>query len=200
MWRTARRRAWSVPALAVVISFSTNGRSYLAFASVVSIAPSSMSEVARLRMSESFCSPVRRSWRPALRCRMSSFLRIVGRRGGGPARWRAPIDHPRPGAAVLEPHPEIQPFLLEQIGDLLERLLPEILDLQDLALRLPHQIAQRTNARVLQGVDRAHRQLEVVDGRLEQLRQLRRVGVGGLRRLPQRSRRVGAELDEVLKG
>jgi hypothetical protein len=50
---------------ALVISFSTNGRSSFAFASVVSIAPRSMSDVARLRMSASFCSLVRRSWRPA---------------------------------------------------------------------------------------------------------------------------------------
>ena len=52
---------------ALVISFSTNGRSSLAFASVVSIAPCSMSDVARFRIRASFCSLVRRSCRPAFR-------------------------------------------------------------------------------------------------------------------------------------
>src|SRR5436190_21883785 len=117
MSRTARRRAWSVPSLALVMSFSTKGRSSLALASVVSIAPCSMSDDARLRISASFCSLVRRSARPALRCRIASLLHVVGRGGGGPARWRAPIEHAEPAiaAVLLEPHPEIQMLALEQI-------------------------------------------------------------------------------------
>src|SRR5437667_4194714 len=145
MWRTARRRECNVPVFAFVINFSTNGRSSFAFASVVSIAPCSMSDDARLRISASFCSLVRRSARPALRCRIASLLHVVGRRGGGPARRRAPIEHTEPAiaAVLLEPHPEIQMLALEQIGDLLERLLAEILHLQDLRLGLPHDVAQR---------------------------------------------------------
>jgi len=50
-----------VPVFALLISFSTNGRNSLALASVVSIAPCSMSAIARLRISASFCSLVRRS-------------------------------------------------------------------------------------------------------------------------------------------
>src|SRR6478672_4776317 len=49
------------PVRALVTSFSTNGRSSFAFASVVSIDSLTMSEVARLRIRASFCSLVRRS-------------------------------------------------------------------------------------------------------------------------------------------
>src|SRR5437764_8665001 len=149
MCRTAKRRSCNVPERAFVMSFSTNGRSSLAFASVVSIAPCSMSDCARLRMSASFCSLVRRSCRPALRCRIVSLLHVVGRRCGSPARRRSVIQHTDAAIAVLfEPHPEIQVLTLEQIGDLLERLLAEVLHLQNLAFRLPDEIAQRTDIRV----------------------------------------------------
>src|SRR5690348_4279990 len=117
------RRSCRVPLRALVMSFSTKGRSSLARASVVSMAPCSMSDDARLRSMASRCSLVRRSARPALRCRIALLLHVVGGRGGGPARRRTPVDHAHAAVAVLlEPHPEIQPFALEQIGDLLERL------------------------------------------------------------------------------
>src|SRR3954471_6411994 len=137
MWRTASRRECNVPVFAFVINFSTKGRSSFAFASVVSIAPCSMSDCARLRMSASFCSLVRRSCRPALRCRIVSLLHVVGRRCGSPARRRSIIQHTDAAIAVLfEPHPEIQVLTLEQIGDLLKRFLAEVLHLQDLTLGL----------------------------------------------------------------
>src|SRR4051794_24856130 len=117
------------------MSFSTKGRSSFAFASVVSIAPCAMSCCARLRIRASFCSLVRRSARPALRWRMLQILHfVVGRVGGGAARGRAPIGHADAVAVLLPAHPEVQALALEQVGDLLERLLPEILDLQDLLL------------------------------------------------------------------
>src|SRR5438105_15486469 len=101
------------------MSFSTNGRSSLALASVVSVAPCSMSDDARLRISASFCSLVRRSERPAFRCRMCLLLHVVGRGRGGPARRRAPVDDADDAVAVvLEPHPEVEILALEQIGDL----------------------------------------------------------------------------------
>src|SRR5512146_2451417 len=164
MCRTASRRSCRVPDRAFVISFSTKGRSSFALASVVSIAPCSMSDDARFRRSASFCSLVRRSCRPALRCRIASLLHVVGRRGGRTAGRRAKIEHAYAAVAVLlEPHPEIQIFALEQIGDLLERFLAKVLHLQDLALGLTNQVAQRPDVRVLERVDRPHRELEIVD-------------------------------------
>src|SRR5438105_12729193 len=166
MCRTASRRECNVPVFAFVINFSTKGRSSFAFASVVSIAPCSMSDDARFLMSESFCSLVRRSWRPAFRCRIASILHVVGRGGGGSARRRAPIEHANATVSArpfLEAHPEIQSLALEEIGDLLKRLLPEVLHLQDLTFRLTNQIAQRPDVRVLERVHRANRQLEIVD-------------------------------------
>src|SRR5439155_5307257 len=97
------------------------------------------------------------------------LLFVVGRRGGSLARRRAPIEHTNAFAVLLEPHPKVQAFALEQIGDLLERLLPEILHLEDLALRLADQIAEAPDVRVLERVHRPDGQLEVVDRRLEQL-------------------------------
>src|SRR5262245_19898867 len=128
-----------------------------------------MSDDARLRMSASFCSLVRRSERPAFRCRMTLLLHVVGRRSGGPARRRSPIEDPHTITVLFVPHPEIQSFTLEEVSDLLERLLAEVLDLQTLVLRLPDEIAERPDVRVLERVDRAHGELEVVDRRPEQL-------------------------------
>src|SRR5436190_16826529 len=128
MWRTASRRACSVPVFAFVISFSTNGRSSLAFASVVSMAPLSMSDDARFRISASFCSLVRRSERPALRCRIALLLHVVGRGSRGAAGRCAEVEDAHAAvAAFLESHPEIQVFALEKISDLLKRLLAEVL-------------------------------------------------------------------------
>src|SRR3712207_7205963 len=45
--------------------------------------------------------------------------------------------------SLLEPHAEVQSLSLEQLGDLLERLLAEVLDLQDLILGLANQVAER---------------------------------------------------------
>src|SRR5436190_5303514 len=177
MSRPASRRACSVPVFALVMSFSTNGRSSFALASVVTMAPLSMSDVARFRISASFCSLVRRSWRPALRCRIASLLHVVRSGSRGLTRRRAPIHHAQPAIRFLEPHPEIEPLTLEQIRDLLERLLSEILDLQDLALRLTHEISERPDVRVLQRAHGTHRQLEIVDRCTQRRRELARVAV-----------------------
>src|SRR5690348_11359938 len=176
MWRTARRRSWRVPERALVINFSTNGRSSFAFASVVSMAPCSMSDDSRFRRSASFCSLVRRSCRPALRCRIALLLHVVGRGGGGPA-WRgALIEHAHTAvSAFFEPHPEIQILALEEIGDLLKRFLAEVLDLQDLAFGLPDQIAERADVGILERVHRADGQLEVVDRRAQKAAEPRSV-------------------------
>src|SRR5688500_11918388 len=125
------------------MSFSTNGRSSFAFASVVSIAPCSMREVARFRINAIFCSVVRRSCRPAFLWRIGLLLLVVVWRVGGRVAGRStPVDHPHSLAVVLEPHSEVESLALQQVGDLLQRLLAEVLDLEDLALGLADQVAE----------------------------------------------------------
>jgi FkbM family methyltransferase len=67
----ANRRACSVPFLANVMSFSTNGRTYLAFSTVVIIRSWRNSAIAKLRCIAKRCEALRFSFRPALRCRIS---------------------------------------------------------------------------------------------------------------------------------
>src|SRR5688500_14308161 len=80
------------------------------------------------------------------------LLLLVRSGRGGPARRCAPIDHTHSFRRLLVPHAEVQAFTLEEIRDLLQRLLPEVLHLQHLALGLADQIAERTNVRVLERV------------------------------------------------
>src|SRR4051812_35046427 len=181
MCRTARRREWSVPVFALLISFSTKGRNSLALASVVSIAPFSMSDVARFRSSARRCSLVRRSCRPAFLCRIELLLHVVRCGRGSTARWRAGVQHAnRSISRLFEPHAEIQFLALEEIGDLLQRFLAEVLDLKNLALGLANEIAQAADVGVLQGVDGANRQLEIVDRRLEHRREALAIGADAI--------------------
>src|SRR5690348_8859103 len=99
---------------------------------------------------------------------MVLLLFVVGGRGGSLAGRRTPIEHANAFAVLLEPHPEVQAFTLEKIGDLLKRLLSKILHLQDLALRLTDEVTEAADVGVLERVHRTDRQLEVVDRRLEQ--------------------------------
>src|SRR5690349_10356663 len=115
------------------------------------------------------------------------------------ARRRAPVDHANALTVVVVPHSKVQAFTLEQIGDLLERFLSEILDLQDLALRLPDQIAERTDVGILERVHRTNGQLEIIDRRLEQLGQTRAIAASHLATGAHRGGRVRAETDEVLE-
>src|SRR6185503_14205937 len=94
---------------------------------------------------------------------------------------------------------EIQSLTLEEIGDLLKRLLPEILDLQDLAFRLTNKIAERSDIRVLERVHGANRQLEIVDRRAEQTTESCAVAGAVLARLADWRRGVRAEVGEVLE-
>ena len=66
-------------------------------------------------------------------------------------------------SGILELHSEIQRVLLEEIDDLVERLLAEVLYLENLRFRHLDEIAKRADARVLERVHRADRKLEVVD-------------------------------------
>src|SRR5258708_14387866 len=136
MWRTARRREWSVPVFALLISFSTNGRNSLALASVVSIAPCSMSDVARFRSNASRCSLVRRSCRPAFLCRIELLLHVVRRSRGRATRRGAGVQHSdRAVSGLRESHAGIQFFPLEKSGHPLQSLLSAVLYLGSLGFR-----------------------------------------------------------------
>ena len=126
---------------------------------------------------------------------MSSGAAAAARLGGVPqSSTRTPPSPPSSNRI-----PKFRSFTLEQIGDLLERLLAEVLDLQDLALRLTNQIAQRSDIRVLERVHRANRQLEIVDRRAKQATEARAVARAVVARLADRRRRVRAEVGEVLE-
>jgi hypothetical protein len=61
----ARRRCWSLPRLASVINFSTNGLISLAFWMVVEIVSCSMSDWAMFRRIARRCAEFLLNWRPA---------------------------------------------------------------------------------------------------------------------------------------
>src|SRR5262245_42734725 len=65
------------------------------------------------------------------------------------------------GAAARHAEGEAEPR--QQLLQLLERLLAEILDLEDPVLRLRDEIADRLDAGVLQAVRRAHREVELLE-------------------------------------
>ena len=111
---------------------------------------------------------------------MSSGAAAAARLGGVPQSSTRTLPSPPSSNRI----PKFKSFTLEQIGDLLERLLPEVLDLQDLALGLANEIAQRADVRVLERVHRAHRQLEIVDRRAEQAAEPRAVAGAVVARRP----------------
>src|SRR5579862_5816486 len=59
------------------------------------------------------------------------LLVVIRRVRGRARRWRSPIGDPHTIRRLLVPHPEVQAFSLQEIGDLLQALLAEILDLQN---------------------------------------------------------------------
>src|SRR5438045_8443831 len=73
------------------------------------------------------------------------LLHVVRRGGRGLTRWRAPIHDAQSTVGFLEAHAEIQALALEQVGDLLQRLLSKVLHLENLALGLTHQVTQRAD-------------------------------------------------------
>src|SRR5512146_80272 len=112
---------------------------------------------------------VRESWRPLARCRTS---RTLARRRRVRRRWGAGVRDPQVAVGVLEAHPEVQPFALEQVGDLLDGLLADVLDLEQIVLAELDQVAERPDVRVLERIERPHRQAEVVDQLAEPLAQI----------------------------
>src|SRR3954453_3364697 len=138
---------------------STNGRNSFAFGKVVTIRSSRelISDVARLRNSEIRCSVVRPSFRCAFKCRMELLFNLVvevAQVGSvAPARTGNWI------TLFVELHTEIETHTIQDILDLIQRLLPKIFRGQHLALGPLHEIANRTNVSILQAVIGPDRQL-----------------------------------------
>src|SRR5439155_2345447 len=63
----------------------------------------------------------------------------------------------------IEPHAERQPHLAQDGLDLVQRLLAEVLGLEQLGLGLLHEIGDRPDIGRLQAVGRPHRELQLVD-------------------------------------
>src|SRR5687768_13669261 len=124
------RRACRVPRLARVISRSTNGRTSLAFATVVTMRSWRNSANARLRNSALRWAALRPRRRPAFRCLMSlrSWL---------PA-YVACLSPRR-----AEPHAQRQAALGQLLLHFLQRRLAEVPHLQQLAVVADDEVAHR---------------------------------------------------------
>ena len=127
------------PCLALVTSFSTYGRSALALASVVVIAPAS--ETMR-------CDGEVREHQLLVR--------------GAPAEALALL---RSGHASLLLDPQRQAALVELLDDLFERLRAEVGDGEQVVFGLLHELADRVDPRPLEAVARPLRQVELLDRR-----------------------------------
>src|SRR3954454_5285879 len=141
---------------------STNGRSSFALGNVVTIRSSRelISDVARLRNSEIRCSVVRPSFRCAFKCRIELLFNLVVEvaQVGSVASART-----RNGITLfVELHTEIETHTIQDILDLVQRLLAKILGGQHLALGPLHEIANGTNVSIFQAVVGPSRQLELV--------------------------------------
>src|ERR671932_2656157 len=58
---------------------------------------------------------------------------------------------------------EVQPARVQRLDDLVDRLLAEVRDRVELALRLRHEVADRLDARALEAVVRADAELQLLD-------------------------------------
>src|SRR6266487_95004 len=152
--RSTRRRAWRSPRRARVMSRSANGRSSFAFATVVLMPPCLNRLVAMLFNVAFLWLDVRESWRPLARCRISELLARRERRGGG----RALVQHADLAVHLFPPHPEVQPFAAQQLGDFPQRFLAHVLHLEQVVLAILHEVAQRQDVGVLERIDRPDRQ------------------------------------------
>src|SRR5690606_3100053 len=80
-----------------------------------------------------------------------------------------------PVLAFLQLHSEVEIVVLEELPDLLERLHAEVVDVQHLLLGPLHEVGERDDVLLLQGVHRPHRELrQVLDGPPEQVTQRQR--------------------------
>src|SRR5687768_1861095 len=133
MSRRTWRRAARSPRLANVISFSANGRSCFAFASVVSM-PSCTNSCAAIVDNRSL-------WWAGFEPSRGPFFGF--------------------GTGLLLPQAETE--LLELGLDLVDRLLAEVADIHQLGLRLLHQVADGVDALSLEAVVGTDREVEVLD-------------------------------------
>src|SRR5688572_1934295 len=133
MSRRTWRRAARSPRLANVISFSANGRSCFAFASVVSM-PSCTNSCAAIVDNRSL-------WWAGFEPSRGPFFGF--------------------GTGLLLPQAETE--LLELGLDLVDRLLAEVADIHQLGLRLLHQVADGVDALSLEAVVRTDRKVQVLD-------------------------------------
>src|SRR5215470_6234452 len=76
----------------------------------------------------------------------------------------------------FEPHPEVEALALEQVGDLLNRFLANVFDLEQVILAELDKVAERPDVRVLERIQRADREPEVVDQPVEPLAKAARRG------------------------
>src|SRR5687767_5609522 len=159
MRRSTSRRACRSPRRARVMSRSANGRSSLALASVVTTRPCSNRLVAMLLSIARLWLDVRESCRPLARCRMLE----LPARGGLRHRGHAGAGDAQLAVVLLEAHAEVEPLALQQLGDLAQRLLAHVLHLQQIVLAELHQILERPDVGVLERVERADREAEIVD-------------------------------------
>src|SRR6185437_5588427 len=141
---------------------SASGRIAFALGTVVWMRSSSTSEVTRLRSRARRWLVLRPSFLPAFKCLMSvhcSLFPVPGSLLGVGAGDRIPL--------VVNPHPQRQAHLRQDLLDLVERLAAEVLRLQHLVLALLDELADGLDIGVLQAVVRAHAQLQLLDRAVE---------------------------------
>src|SRR5438132_1016140 len=161
MASTARRAA-TLSFLAVVMTFSTQRRSSLPLASVVSIRPWSSRDVTRLRLIALRCAVLRLNLRPAFWCRTRLGL----------------LDQDL-GQLFRREEAALHQFFF----DLVQRLPAEVAQAQKILLAQGHQLADLGDLVGLQAVQRPNRAIEVLDRQVRQSRGevvpllLRHVGV-----------------------
>src|SRR5687768_17355794 len=112
---TTWRWRYSPPLRALVMTFSTTGRSALALASVVTSASAAISEATRL--------PSMAFWCEALPPKRRPFFGVAGMGG------------------LLALDAQRQAALVELLDDLVERLLAEVGDGQQIVVGLEHELA-----------------------------------------------------------
>src|SRR5262249_53672023 len=138
---------FAMPCLASVMSFSTNGRTSFALATVVIIRSFSNSASVRLRNIAWRWLALRPSVRPALRCLMAVFLPKSRYAASGLAPY-----------GRRQFHSQLQAALLQFGFHFLQRGFAEVSHFQQFLIGADHQITNRGDAFRLQAIGGPHRQ------------------------------------------